>query len=80
VNTVPSGTNPVDGITKAVTSVTSFVSNVVASCHKEAALVMGFLTATGVSPSPVGTSKQLSAVLVAYAAICHIADKFGKAA
>ena len=74
--TVADTKDAVDSLTSFVTKFTGFVSDVVNSVHKEAALVMGFLTAAGVVPVAAGQSKSLAALLVGYAAVCHIGDNF----
>ena len=69
-------TNPLAGLTEGLTAITTAVSSVVSSVHKEAALVLGVLSATGNVPSVTGTKYQ-SIALHAYAALCHVADKLG---
>jgi hypothetical protein len=75
---LPSVPNPIPSFTKFVTSFTGLVSEVVQSVHKEAALVLGVLTATGTTPVPTGDQKIVTALLVGYAAVCHLGDNLFK--
>ena len=76
----PNISNPLQPLTNVVKSLTGFVSEVVQSVHKEAALVLGVLTATGTTPVPAGDQKVVTALLVAYAAVCHLGDNLFKKA
>jgi hypothetical protein len=79
--TVPSANQAVDSLTGFVTKITYFVSNVVASCHKEAAVVLAFLTATGTTPVPASHQMTTAGIFAGYAAIVHVAEKlFNKSA
>ena len=72
--------NPIPSLTKVVTSLTGFVSEVVSSVHKEAALVLGLLTATGTMPIPATGEKLGASLLIGYAAVCHVAENLFKKA
>lgn len=64
-------------LTGAFAKVGTFVHDVVATCHKEAALVMGVLTLFGVTPVPVADDKFAGAVLLGYAGLTHAAEQLG---
>jgi hypothetical protein len=79
--TVPSANQAVDSLTGFITKLTGFVSDIVASCHKEAAVVLAFLTATGTTPVPANHQMTTAGIFAGYAAIVHIAEKlFSKSA
>ena len=70
-------------LTEAFTALPSAIvrgiAKVVSSAHKEAAFVMGVLAAFGIVPTVNKTTDQLGSVLLlAYAAITHAAEQFGK--
>lgn len=74
MSTTPTA-NPIGTLTGLVTTVTGAISTIVASVHKEAALVLGVLTATGTTPVAAADQKVVTALLVGYAAVCHAAEK-----
>jgi len=63
--------------TNAPKAVASWIADIVNAVHKEAALVLGVLTAMGVTPVPASESKLTSSLLIGYAAVTQIAAKFG---
>ena len=73
MSTTPA-TNPIAVIVSAVKLITTAVQEIVASVHKEAALVLGFLTATGTTPVAASEQKLVTALLVGYAAVAHTAE------
>jgi len=58
--------------------IATWISELVGSAHKEAALVMGILVALGVTPTPAADSKVTAGILVGYAAIAQVAEKLLK--
>ncbi len=67
--------NPFKLVSTLVTYVTKEVSTIVASCHKEAAVVLAFLTATGTTPVPASHQMTTAGIFAGYAAIVHVAEK-----
>lgn len=66
---VPVSTTP----TGAVRSVTAWVKVITHDLQKPAALVLGFLTALGVTPAPEGRLAG-TALLTGYAALAHVIE------
>ena len=58
--------------------IAQYFSSIVELTHKQAAAVWGILAAAGVVGTPAG-AKTGSAILLGYAALCHIAERFLKA-
>ena len=58
--------------------IAQYFSSIVELTHKQAAAVWGVLAAAGVVGVPAG-AKTGSAILLGYAAICHIAERLLKA-
>jgi hypothetical protein len=58
--------------------IAQYFSSIVELTHKQVAAVWGILAAAGVVGVPAG-AKTGSAVLLGYAAVCHIAERFLKA-
>jgi hypothetical protein len=58
--------------------IAQYFSSIVELTHKQVAAVWGVLAAAGVVGVPAG-AKTGSAVLLGYAAVCHIAERFLKA-
>ncbi len=54
---------------------TKWVADIVQAGHKEAAFILGTLGATGVVSLP-SNQKVMSALLLAYAAVTHAAERF----
>lgn len=55
----------------------TWIAEIVQTCHKEAAFIMGLLVAFGVTPAPATGSKWASAILLGYAGVTHAAEKLG---
>jgi len=58
--------------------IAQYFSSIVELTHKQAAAIWGILAAAGVVGVPAG-AKTGSAILLGYAAICHIAERLLKA-
>ena len=68
-----------EGFAALPSAIVRGIAKVVSSAHKEAAFVMGVLAAFGFVPTVNKTTDQLGSVLLlAYAAITHAAEQFGK--
>jgi hypothetical protein len=59
-------------------TIASYLASIVELTHKQAAAIWGLLAAAGVVGVPAG-AKTGSAVLLGYAALCHIAEHLLKA-
>jgi hypothetical protein len=57
--------------------IANYVSSLVELTHKQAAAIWGILAAAGVVGVPAG-AKTGSAILLGYAALCHIAERLLK--
>jgi hypothetical protein len=71
--TTPVSVKPITDLPKKLAT---YIHEIVDAVHKEAALVMGILVALGVTPTPAADSKVTSGILVGYAAIAQLAEKF----
>ena len=58
--------------------IAQYFSSIVELTHKQAAAIWGILAAAGVVGVPAG-AKTGSAILLGYAAICHVAERLLKA-
>jgi hypothetical protein len=74
MSTTPAA-NPAAAISGPIKQITTEIAALVQTVHKEAALVLGFLTASGVTPVPGSEQKITSALLIGYAAVCHFAEQ-----
>ena len=79
VNSPSLGELLTEAFTALPSAIVRGIAKVVSSAHKEAAFVMGVLAAFGIVPTVNKTTDQLGSVLLlAYAAITHAAEQFGK--
>lgn len=58
-------------------NLTTWISELVATVHKEAALVLGVLTAMGVTPVAPSQEKWSSSLMIGYSALVTGAEKLG---
>jgi len=73
----PEALPPLQTVATLPHQIAQYLSSIVELTHKQAAAVWGILAAAGVVGVPAG-AKTGSAVLLGYAAVCHLAERFLK--
>lgn len=69
----PASTTAAPAPSNLFSHISSEIGNVVKQFHSEAALVMGVLAATGVTPGNASQNKYTAAILTGYAALTKVA-------